>query len=481
MNVAVDVREVFSSIGETVVGFNPSTHSVKPVHIANGLFRVVLGGTADTDLLFKFVFSQTEKGKILRGHDLQSVYTRLAEQDRIDTQEVPANSLPRLRALLKSIVGADGAVFDRQMQSYTAGATGFVTNDTIAQGGGELVAEWMRLRVPSLFRTVEDALRRRDDPTSVLCAPLLEDRIQNARLGPTSGALLSTPRSDATAALWDGLRTAGETLERHIAVHPNKLIRLRLVVTFTSFVLLRYLSALESAHVAGAHVPPFLLDFSDRLNGSVRQASQVAYLRACNAMGRFYAWAFGAHLRTLYSADELLALRDDLPQGNPKTTTPEGIRELWYAALDEAHDADDPFAICGQALYEIAAHDDGANPVPYFRALGQRSGLLWPPANRQPNKQFTPQEDMLEVLIRGAVEPDESLDLPSLQARLWDRYGVVVGGRTEDEEVLDRGGVYQADANALRANRQDFAARLGALDFAELLADGVLHVQVGGR
>ena len=40
------------------VGFPPNTYSVKPVHIANGLFRFVHGKTYDTSLLNRFVFGK---------------------------------------------------------------------------------------------------------------------------------------------------------------------------------------------------------------------------------------------------------------------------------------------------------------------------------------------------------------------------------------------------------------------------------------
>jgi len=55
---------------------------------------------------------------------------------------------------------------------------------------------------------------------------------------------------------------------------------------------------------------------------------------------------------------------------------------------------------------------------------------------------------------------------------------MVVGGRGEDTERLLNAGIYQADAGSLRTNRDQFAARLGGLGFARLLADGVLEVEL---
>lgn len=476
----VEVRKWYDQIGTRWIGFNPNTHSVTPVHIANGLFRVAQGTSVDTKLLFRFVFSQTHKGEVLKHHDIDSVYAHLLNAGGVDPDEVLPSDIAAFRPLLKSVVAADGAVYAERMQSYTAGAADFVTNDTIAQEGGELIAVWLSRAVPSLYATIQDALRSPTDTLSVLCAPLTTSSRQASFEGPQRGALLQVPANPDAEALWTGLAAAGTTLDQHIRAHPNKLTRLRSAVTFASFVLVRYATALEAAHLPDIPVQPFLLDFTDNPNGSVRQASQVAYTRACNAIGRFYAWAFGRLLLEEYTVGMLQATRDAPPVTNSKEH-PEGIAAIWAAAVDEARVSEDPATVYGTALYDMAAYDKHANPVPYIRALGHTCGLLRPPANRQPNKHFAPQEELLDVLVRGVVSPGESLDLATLQERLWIRYGIVVGGRPEDDTILRNAGIFQADTNALRDNRERFAARLRALDFATPLADGVLYIHVAGR
>jgi hypothetical protein len=475
-----EVREWYDEIGTRWIGFTPNTHSVTPVHVANGMYRVVLGRSVDTKLLFRFVFSKTHKGEVWRGHEIASVYDHLVQEGGIDSDEVSQDAVAAFRPLLKSVVAADEAVYGDRMQSYTAGAAEFVTNDTIAQKGGEFIAVWLAQAVPSLRSTIEEALKSPDDTLSILCAPLTTSEVRESFDGPAAGALLTEPENLAAAALWRGLAAAGMTLDQHILAHPSKLTRLRSAVTFSSFALVRYLTALEAAHVPGVLVPPFLLDFTDDPGGPVRQASQLSYTRACNAMGRFYAWAFGKLLLEAHPLEDLRGMREVPPVTNSKER-PDAIAAIWASATDEALSSDDPASVYGAALYDIAAYDKFANPVPYFRALGHTCGLLRPPANRQPNKHFAPQEELLDVLIRGVVSPGESVDLGALQDRLWERYSVVVGGRAADDAILRDAGIFQADSNALRINRERFATRLRALDFATPLADGVLHVHVARR
>ena len=85
---------------------------------------------------------------------------------------------------------------------------------------------------------------------------------------------------------------------------------------------------------------------------------------------------------------------------------------------------------------------------------------------------------MLEVLVRSVANPGELLEIATLQDRLWDTFGIVIGGRPDDLSLLLDRGIYQADDRALEENQSAFAQKLNDLNFARLLADGVLEVQV---
>lgn len=86
---------------------------------------------------------------------------------------------------------------------------------------------------------------------------------------------------------------------------------------------------------------------------------------------------------------------------------------------------------------------------------------------------------MLEVLVRSVADPSELTDLSTIQDRLWDTFGIVIGGRPDDLGILVDRGIYQADDKALEENRAAFAQKLRDMNFARILADGVLEVQIG--
>jgi hypothetical protein len=477
------IEHLRREVERAYVGFSPNTHSVKPVHIANGLFRTLLGQTSNTRPLFRFVFSENHKGVVPRGHDLVAVYQSLRDEGRLDANAVTQEALGQLRVLLKKVVGADNAVFDTSMDSYSAGGEDFVSRDTIGQEGGELAAVWLSRRAPSLASTLVDALRRRDDTITLLCLPLLRHGEQSAfdppdyeyeRLG-----VFTAPHCEPAGKAYAELATAAATLSLHLAQQPNPLVQLRLAVQFACFFLIRHLTLLESCLVRDAHVttPPFLLDCSQphEHDRPLARASALTYTRGCQSLARFYAWAFGARLRERYPDPALLAR--EAPPTYGAQAAPDAD-EVWRLACEEAETADDPYTTFGQAIYDLLAAIGRYSPVSYLRMLGVRCGLLYPASNAQPAKRFMLQRDMLEVLVRGAAAPGEVLDLPELQERLWHRYGIVVGGRPEDERRLLQAGVVQADGDALEGNQRAFATALGRLDFARQLADGVLQVAV---
>lgn len=474
--MTIKIDEYFNEINKKYVGFSPNTTSIKPVHISNGLFRAAIKHIADTKTLNRFVFWQNADGSIPQGHELEMVFNSLLEKDRIDSTAVSADSIKHLRVLLKKILNADGGVYTHGMDSYSGGYEGFISKDYIGQSGGELVAQWLEIVGSPLLDTIKIAINEPSDIVTALCYPLLE----NATIAhdPTFLAgdirFLNIDLPDAPKKLWKGLEKAAETLNKHINAHPNKLFRLRLATLFACFVLNRHLASLESCYVPGygERVQPFLLDFSDLSSDPVSKASTLTYTYSCQSISRFYTWAFSERLKQFYSKEELL--REDTPTYENKMK--EETKELWSITIEEARLASDPYVVCGQALYDILALQAKCDPIKYFGNLGVKSGLMWPP--NQSGRRFTLQQDMLEMLVRASVEPGNVMDLNALQDELWDRFGVVVGGRLQDDERLLAAGVYQADNSALRANRERFASRLSSLDFAKLLADGVLQIEL---
>lgn len=485
--MAIFIEDARTYVEDRFIGFGPNTNSIKPVHIANGLFRTILGCTYKTQSLNRFVFTNKANGIIPKGHELDKIYNALKEKDKIIVDEVSKEDLQRLRVLLKKVLNADDAVFNEGMESYSAAFANFVTKDPLPQQeGGEFIAEWLKKYHSPLHDCIKDTLMQSDDIISLVCSPLLESDAQTHSTKRDYDKLIFLRQpSERMINTQEGLLQAAQTLAGHLQHHPNKFFRARTSILFASFVLIRHLANLENYYVPGAEgkQQPFLMDFSKDEREPISRASAMTYTLICRSIARFFAWAFGEYLKGSYTVNELLGEPTPLYNRGSLSTrgkNTQALSEIWNIAKLEAQESTEPYTVFGQAIYDMMHIEAQGNPIGYLRQLGHRCGLLWPPRNLQPTKQFLPQHDMLEMLIRGVVEPGQAINMPTLQELFWERYGIIVGGRSFDEQLLLNAGIYEADSDALHQNRNRFAVSLSNLDFARLLADGVLQVEVEG-
>lgn len=486
-----DIKAIRDSIEQQYIGFSPNTTNVKPAHLANGMFRVLLGQRFDTNRLFRFIYPTLSDGSPVPGNELATIYDQLVASDHLDTKEVSTEQIALLRTALRKIVSADKSVYvgkvpkrasqaiDR-MDSYSAGSAGFVSNDRIAQDGGEFLALWLQKDAPEFTTVLRAALNQQNDPITVIAKPLLDEEIGSTVTIDGAETIIGL-NDTCPPSLRQGmirLALSAKRLEQHLSAHPNKLTRLRMGMLLGSFLIVRYLADLESMYTptASRGRPIFLLDFSTTDNGPIRAASQRSYVYACQAVTRFYSWMFAQYLQDQFTIDDL-ALAPTY--GKMKPEDQKIIADVWPAALEDLQDTTEPYRVLGQAVYDILALLAEATPVQYLRQIGIRCGLFWPPYNLQPTKHMAPRQDLLEVLILSVAQQGDLLTLHELQDRLWETYGIIIGGRTDDLDLLVNAGIYQADSQALEQNQSAFVGQLRDLSFARLLADGVLEVQVG--
>ncbi len=479
-----DIKDIRKGIEQEYIGFSPNTTNVKPVHLANGMYREILNEASDTTSgLFRFVFSASKKdGSVPKGHELERVYEWLTEEKRIDNN-VTSASIAQFRPVLMKIVAADkpSAVSTAGMESYSAGYISFVTNDRIAQDAGEFLSLWFSRQAPLFIELIRAAIENYQDPITILATPLFGERkpskmqIENAENIRCFQEMYS-----AVVPGMQALAQAADQLALHMKSHPNKMVQLRMGATLGAFLIVRYMTDLEYLYVPNlvSQRPAFLLDLQTSDNSPVRLASQRSYILACQSITRFYSWMFADYL--VAQNYDLRDLATDYPgyDAPMKKEDEKVCREVWSEAVNRADTEESSYPLYGQAIYDILALLAEATPIQYLRQIGIRCGLFWPPYNLQPTKHIAPRQDMLEVLVRSVCKPGEMLSLPLLQDRLWDTFGIVIGGRPIDLDILIDRGIYQADDKALEENQTAFAQKLKELNFARLLADGVLEVQV---
>lgn len=113
----------------------------------------------------------------------------------------------------------------------------------------------------------------------------------------------------------------------------------------------------------------------------------------------------------------------------------------------------------------MLALEASSHPVNCLKILGTSAGVLYPPDKLHPNKRFVFSQDTLEMILRSTVSPDEILSGSDMRNRLWERFGIIVGGSTYELEKLQNSGMLlQIDEDSLERNFTSFAALLESMD-----------------
>ena len=183
-----------------------------------------------------------------------------------------------------------------------------------------------------------------------------------------------------------------------------------------------------------------------------------------------------------YSKEDLL--QSETPVYDEKKKASVEFSTLWNLAKERASAcATDDAArlVFGETMYDMLALEASSHPVNCLKILGTSAGMLYPPDQMHPNKRFVLSQDILEMILRSTVSPDEVLSGNDMRNRLWERFGIIIGGSTYEIEKLQSSGMLlQIDEDSLERNFTSFAALLESMDFAEVMADGILQIRLGG-
>ena len=480
------LKKMREKVDERFVGFKPNGASVKPVHIYSGASRMIYGASVNTQGIKRLSYVSDAKGKTPKNNTLEKVKEMLYERDALD-ESIRDDDLLTFRNMLQRLLASDNGVFsgtDDSMVSYSAGSKLFITGYALYEDAGEFVGSIINKYCSNLSKHIKSLLDSVDDPISILFEPVAD--AENKGLASDKldeVAIFANPSPNFTRFI-SGVTEASESLLHHLKTHPNQLAQLRIFNFFCIYVLVRYLSMLE-AFYCDENDRPFLLDFSGEASSSVARASVMSYTQIHRSISRFYAWGYAQCLKADgVTKHDLMTM--DPPQLDEKGKTKAGRDELlrmWDLAKSDAENLneEDALLIFGTTIYDMLALEASSHPVVYLRQIGTHAGLLYPPTNLHVNKRFVVSQDMLEMIMRACVNPEETLTAAELKLRMWERFGIVVGGDEIDiQRIQATGSIISADTDALRDNFSNFANMLEAINFADIMADGILQIRLGG-
>lgn len=481
------IHAIRQEIDKKYIGFIPQNTSVKPVHIANGLFKRLYGSAFNTRDISRLSYVHKANGQIPKGQTDEEVKLYFEEKKKMIGEQISNDSFKSFRLFLQDIINVDRGVFTEKssMIAFSLTSKMFLNTDTIYQDAGEFIASILSKVSPEIESVVRDALDNEWDPISILFAPSKDTSEAIRTYQNNYFEDVESYKRNSWNDFLSQLDFASKTFSRNLLEIPNKLVRLRLVNFYSILQLIRYLLSMESLYDRTKQVHPLLFDCSNDSSSSIAKASQACMINSIQSVSRVYIYFFKEYLKTNFSIDELLGSETPLYEEPPKKAKhPNEYAEIWDMAKTDVRDSGDieeQYSNFAQALYDMLILDASAEIKLYLVKLGAVSGIFYPPTSMTRNqyKRIVFSQEYIEILVKSCVEKNELITMNELLNRLFIRFNIIIGGRNVDETILKQFGITQLDEEALKENQSYFEGILRTLNFAEIMADGILNIRIG--
>lgn len=500
--------ELLRRIYDEDFGFLPTNSSMKPVHVANGMFRRLVGVTTDHSPLARVLrqYVKNQVGGYMEERDPNAaILADFGDRFKDNYGNAPNDDdLTAFRSLAKETLGADAAVFSTNQASFTLSHRRMITSDLSDNGSGDFLAALLTggegkrsAQSALLIRTLldEDA-----DPWTMIGWPMLD--IGEERGATLTGAAQARAERILPLLATDSLglfesptlrelRARYDQLACYEEQHGAKLTTLRRMVLFGSFVIHVHMIRRAGDVIHDGPRPPILLDLFDGRRRSLREASAATLQAGFRAIEQLV-----LHRIRSYVTDVCGEKVGEFLAGLPQSNDTDLLRTEFEAQGIDVEPAD----ALAETYWKRGYSGVGPKSVKGFPwhallALGRRSGYLLPYDDRgrggKEHKRYGANAEFAEVLVATTVAPGDPIDFDDFLDRLRDSFGIVVGRRVDFDVIrrndLRLGATLQrsvsVNENDLRVNLLAFRNLIIDIGFAKSYADGrtVVTTDEGGR
>lgn len=499
------IGQILNRVYDERVGWRPASGGIKPVHIANGLVRGLHGRVYTTTKLHELIVWWRKKHTLRDEERSYEALVELPADSPFECFRGRPQEFERFRRFANGLLAADNAVFPSGDQSsFTLTCDRMATLDSNDRKVVEFAATLLRgvgSSSGALGEMLRDATRceRPSDPLTALAWPLLDEGVGSPISAQRRSRKKHPLERRRISQFVSGLTSAAEDLASHEREQGNGMRTLERAVLFVSASLLAHAQAL-AANGALAARPPVLLTLTGRKRSELAVASERSIELLFRGFERWLAEQLGEYIAKeepladgaqALPADSLdgRTIRPALERIEGKTKKPpdtDTLRERMYAFREAKQrlGSEDPSRVLAHALAASYFREyDSGGPRRFLTRIGRWSGLLYPHfAGRTRAKRARPSVPMLDTLVRACVPANEAVTLEEFLERLWTRFGLIVGGRRDedwdDAEYLARHNV-SIDTPPLVENTQRLVDELVTMGLARRYPDNVTFVGDG--
>ncbi len=504
------ITRVLDTVYETKVGWNPSTGAIKPVHIANGLFRELTHRFYDTEDVVAFAVPGKKGEAPMAARTFEAMVLN-CDDPRFKEFAAPTLKarFERLREAVRGVLAADKAVFPRaEGSALTLTCPQMVSADEMDKRVGKFMAALLRGPGDSglgslarvMLKQMGDAAAPQD-PISFLVWPLLKQEPKRRLERDATKCPIFDSRLLARFA--EHLVAASDALAAHEAAQGNRLATLQRGVQFVCIAVLAHAQALAAGGRLDRRTPLLLVSSASK-GSRLARASELTLIRYYEA---FEGW-LGLQLGERIRKRQLVSLVKDSKHAAPPLAAPttlhrgtvrawlktfadekgdppdEDILENRMALFEEAlaeHGRDNVADVLGATLASCYYDEySGGGPRPFLQGIGKQVGLIFPHgAGRSQEKRVRPSVQTLDVLVKACTPTDRAIPMDEFLLNVWRRFGIVVQGELEEgltvhEQLVEVG--IDVSPTDLKENRDALIEHLVEIGLARRYPDNVAYV-----
>lgn len=487
MSTGYSFQRLAEAVNLRTWGFEPD-RQVKPGHFANGFFRALCENAGYPNLI------QKAAGGFRKGKSRMPTTQFVDDiKDRLDAGEggVDLSRVIELRAALELVVNQDNTLFGTNGPfSLTATHHLHTTSDPSDRGTGRFIAELLAARAgDQVTPKLRELLRDGSDNVYLLTAPLLN---RERELGTSPTAAPDMEARISRTPLLRSIQDAYATLSMHSDL-LEKTTFLQRVVNLGCFGL--FLQVINQPPVTEGfprRQVPILL--CAQPSGVAMPSSRATFHRARQQVERSFETGLAAELSAL-GLDELTpsAYIQTAKEWLPRLDTTDTERYKDVAVWERFGEDFESHILGGlsvteafrraalRACFLTMRQTGGEDPEGFATFVGRLSGLIYPRRQGRGDKYYQPTAEFLDTLVTALLEPTDEIPIEDFWDRAWERFGVVVGARPEQDarRLLDWG-IRQVSSVDLAYNARQLLAELIRMGHAHEYADDIAMIRVGG-
>ena len=496
------IGQVLDAIYDGDVGWRPSSGGIKPVHVANGMVRALQRKYYDTSELNQFVV-WWQAGKIPDERRTMAALERSDSRGALRAITSSPQEFDRLRRYALGLIGADKALFPTaEKSSFTLTCGRMASRDDNDRGLGDFAAALLagEGNAPSLADEVLKCLAddKPGDPVTSLVWPLLSDKPHEYK--PKTRYAAAAAKAHNRKAL-PPILAAAHTLASHERSQGNRLHTLHRAVHFACIATHVHAQSLAGGGIRDDR-PPALLVMGGTRRSDIAAASERSLDIIYGAFEEWLADRLTLRLERDGRLGEDVALPDaehldgrsmraflnrvgsaKKPHDAPSKEELDNRLAMFREIKQDLADAPTAAVVARTLVSCYVDEYDSGGPRRFLQALGRRSGLLYPHfQGNAREKRVRPSVAVLDVMVRSCVSAYESIPLEEFLATLWERFGLIVGGRRgeewDDVAALGRWGL-SVDPEALKENTEALVDELVMMGLARRYPDDVTFVGEG--